>query len=117
MLVHVLVTIAVDIIPFLILLFVLWVGFALALAFLFQIQTIISPQVRDGDGLAFPEQAGWPIVGWMYCVMNMGLYGHLDDGSLLLLHENVTICVVYAAFMFVVHLVLLNLLIAIMQFS
>jgi len=117
-LVHVFLTILVDIIPFMVMLVTMWVGFGFALSLLFLAAAKTSPQFSHYDNeLMFPEQGDWSMFGWLYHSLNMGLYGHLDDGTMLLVHESTPIMLFFALYMFVVHLVLLNLLIAIMQFS
>ena len=119
-LVHILMTILVDILPFLLLLAVLWIGFSLALALLFQVAVRTSPQLRseeNGYQIMFPDQRNWGTFNWVYQMLNVGLYAHMDDGSMLLLQESYSIQVFFCIYMFIVHLVLLNMLIAIMQNS
>jgi hypothetical protein len=49
----------------------------------------------------------WSTANWMFHAFNMGIYGHLDDGTLFLVHNWTPIMVVYGFYMIVVHLVLL----------
>ena len=103
---------------FLILLFTLWIGFGLALGLLFEAAARTSTQlIRHDKALMFEEQGEWTMAQWVFLTLNMGLYGHLDDGTMLLMQESVSIQIFFFVYMFIVHLVLLNLLIAIMQHS
>ena len=85
-LVHVLYSIITDIMPFLMLLTTLWIGFALALWLLLQYVV----RVIDSD-LQFAAMKSWSAGAWIYHSLNMGLFGHLDDGSLELIHHAISI--------------------------
>ena len=117
-LVHVLARVMVDILPFLQLVLALWLGFAFGLSLLFKVQVLTSMQLQVDDGqIMFHEQSEWNFATWMLHVLNMGLFGHFDDSTLILVSENWTIKILFLFYLLVMNLVLLNLLIAIMQYS
>ena len=112
-LVHILYSILIDISSFLVLLIVLWVGFACALAILFQYAVYSAPP----GTVMFPEMRAWSPGSWIFLTLNMALYGHFDDGTLMIVQSSQPIQIVYMLYMLLIHIILLNLLIAIMQHS